>query len=85
VRHLAGVDLPGLRHLSLRRLGPALRWPDLQAAALALPSLRLLELHASGEFGAAAAASLPTTLAKPAMEVVWRSTCAQPSLTLSQE
>jgi len=85
VRHLAGVELPALRHLSLRRLGPALRWPDLQAAILALPSLRVLELHASGEFGAAAAAGLPDALARPALRVDWRSTCMQPSLTLSHE
>lgn len=85
VRHLAGAELPSLQHLSLRRLGPALRWPDLQAAVLALPSLRELELHASGEFGAAAATALPQALARPLLQVDWRSTCMQPSLTLSHE
>ena len=85
VRHLAGVELPNLRTLSLRRLGPALRWPDLQAATLAFPSLRLLEIHASGTFPASAAASLADILNRPALEVDWRSTCSSPSLCLSRD
>ena len=85
VRHLAGVELPALRHLSLRRLGPALRYSDLQAAVLAFPALRQLELQASGDFGASRAVTLPEVLSKPLLQVDWRSTCSSPSLTLSHE
>jgi hypothetical protein len=85
VRHLVGCELPGLRKLVLRKMGAALRLPDLQAAVLTFPSLHVLQLEASGDFGPGPALDLPSVLSRPALEVVWRSSCPLPSLFLTRD
>lgn len=80
VRHLVAADLPRLTRLEFRAMGPALRMGDLQAAVLALPSLRDLVIEASGDFSGAQALALPSMLARPGLTVDWSSTCRQPSM-----
>ncbi|KAJ9533566.1 hypothetical protein QJQ45_026630 [Haematococcus lacustris] len=85
VRHLAGCSLPGLRCLAVCRLGRTLRLPDLQAVVLSFPTLNDLVLEDSGDFGPGAALGLPAVLSRPALQVLWRSSCDAPSLFHSRD